>query len=346
MRFTAKIIADFLKGSVDGDPDVEVSEVAKIEEGQPGALSFLANPKYEKYVYDSQASVIIVNKDFAPEKPVHATLVRVENAYESFAALLNLYEKSKPKKSGISQQSTISGSAVLGEDCYVGEYTVITDGVRIGNNVTIYPQVYIGENVTIGDNCTLYPGVKIYHDCTIGKNCIFHSGVVVGGDGFGFVPNEENVYSKVPQLGNVIIEDDVEIGANTTVDRATMGSTIIRQGVKLDNLIMVAHNVEIGKNTVIAGQAGIAGSSKLGANCQLGGQVGLAGHIRVADGAKLGAQAGIPSNIKKENAVVIGSPAIDVQAYFKSYAVFRRLPDLKRQMDSMEREINILKGKS
>lgn len=339
MNFTAKMIADILRGTVEGNPEAKITDVAKIEEGKPGALSFLANPKYEKHIYKSGSSVIIVNQDFKPEKPVSATLIRVSNAYEAFAELLNLYDKSKSKKSGVSKLASISSKANTGKHLYAGEFAVISDGAVIGEHVHIYPQVYIGENVTIGDHTVLYPGVKVYHGCIIGSRCIFHSGVVIGGDGFGFVPNDENVYSKVPQLGNVVIEDDVEIGANTTVDRATMGSTIIRQGVKLDNLIMVAHNVEIGKNTVMAGQVGIAGSTKLGENCLLGGQAGLAGHIQIANGVKIGAQAGISNSVKEENVVIMGSPAFDLKAFYKSYAVFRKLPELRKQLNNLEREI-------
>ncbi len=339
MNFTAKMIAEFLRGTVEGDPDVSVNDVAKIEEGKEGALSFLANPKYEKYIYSSGSSVIIVNKDFKPEKPVGATLIRVEDAYEAFASLLRMYEQSKPKKSGISEQVAVSEKAGLGKEIYIGEFAVVSEGAVIGDHVQIHPQVFIGENVKIGDNCTLYPGVKIYHDCEIGKNCTFHSGVVIGGDGFGFVPDENNAFSKVPQLGNVIVEDNVEIGANTTVDRATMGSTIIRKGVKLDNLIMVAHNVEIGENTVIAGQTGIAGSTKVESDCLLGGQVGIAGHIRIAKGVKIGAQAGINNSVKKEGAVLMGSPAFDLQSFYKSYAVFRRLPELRKDLIEVERAV-------
>jgi len=339
MNFTAKMIAEMLRGTVEGDPETSVTDVARIEEGKTGALSFLANPKYEKHIYKTGSSVIIVNQDFKAEKPVSATLIRVKNAYEAFAGLLNLYEKSKPKKSGVSPMAAISKKATTGKDLYVGEFAVISDGAVIGNNVQIYPQVYIGENAKIGDHTVLFPGVKIYHDCIIGANCIFHSGAVIGGDGFGFVANDENVYSKVPQLGNVVIEDDVEIGANSTVDRATMGSTIIRQGVKLDNLIMVAHNVEIGKNTVMAAQVGIAGSTKIGADCLFGGQAGLAGHIKIADGVKIGAQAGISNSIKKEHAVVMGSPAFDLHGFYKSYAIFRKLPELWRQLQDLEKEV-------
>lgn len=345
MNFTAKMIAEFLRGTVEGDPEASVSDVAKIEEGKEGALSFLANPKYEKYIYSSGSSVIIVNNDFKPEKPVGATLIRVEDAYEAFASLLRMYEQSRPRKSGISSQAAVSDNVNTGEDIYIGEFAVISEGAVIGDNVQIHPQVYIGENVKVGDNCTLHPGVKIYQDCKIGENCTFHSGVVIGGDGFGFVPDENNVFSKVPQLGNVIVEDNVEIGANTTVDRATMGSTIIRKGVKLDNLIMVAHNVEIGENTVIAGQTGIAGSTKLESDCLLGGQVGIAGHIRIAKGAKIGAQAGINNSVKKEGAVLMGSPAFDLQSFYKSYAVFRKLPELRKDLIEVERAVKSASGK-
>ena len=339
MNFTAKIIAGFLHGTIEGDEHATVHDVAKIEEGRAGALSFLANPKYEKYLYTSESSVIIVNEDQRLTGPVKATLIRVKNAYEAFAALLNMYEQSKVKKQGISNLSSISKEATLGDAAYVGEFTVIAEGAKVGREVQLYPQVYVGENVTIGDGCILYPGVKIYHDCTIGKNCILHSGVVIGGDGFGFVPDENNVYSKLPQLGNVIIEDNVEIGANTTVDRATMGSTIIRNGVKLDNLIMVAHNVEIGENTVMAGQVGIAGSTKVGDNCQFGGQVGLAGHIRIANGAKIGAQAGLHADVKEENAAIIGSPAFDIKGFYRSSAVFKKLPELQREFYALKRKV-------
>jgi UDP-3-O-[3-hydroxymyristoyl] glucosamine N-acyltransferase len=343
MEFTAKEIAGFLRGTIEGDPDAAINDVAKIEEGRPGALSFLSNPKYEKYIYDSESTIIIVNNDFKAEKPLASTLIRVENAYESFASLLNLYEKSKPRKKGVSQLASISETAQLGEDLYIGDFSVIGENVVIGKGVLIYPQVYIGDNVKIGDHTILYPGVKIYHDCSIGSGCIFHSGVVIGGDGFGFAPGNENNYSKVPQLGNVIIEEDVEIGANTTVDRATMGSTILRKGVKLDNLIMVAHNVEIGKNTVIAAQTGISGSAKIGANCLMGGQVGLAGHIEIAEGVKIGAQSGIGSSIKIEGAAIMGSPAFDLSSYYKSYAVFKNLPDLRNQLLDLKKDVEKIK---
>ncbi|MDA3822731.1 MAG: UDP-3-O-(3-hydroxymyristoyl)glucosamine N-acyltransferase [Bacteroidales bacterium] len=344
MNFTAKVIAEFLHGTVEGNPEISINDVAKIEEGRAGALSFLANPKYEKFIYDSDSSIVIVNNDLKLEKPVKATLIRVENAYESFAALLNLYEQSKPKKQGVSKLAGISESAVLGKDLYIGDFVVIGDNVEISDNVLIYPQVYIGDNVKIGENTILFPGVKVYSDCIIGSSCILHAGVVIGGDGFGFAPDKENNYNKVPQLGNVVIEDDVEIGANSTVDRATMGSTILRKGVKLDNLIMIAHNVVIGKNTVIAAQTGISGSTKIGDNCLMGGQVGMAGHLNIANDVKIGAQSGIGSNVKKEGSIIMGSPAFNLSAFYKSYAVFRRLPDLRKQIIDLENEIKEIKS--
>ncbi|MFC2091048.1 UDP-3-O-(3-hydroxymyristoyl)glucosamine N-acyltransferase [Bacteroidota bacterium] len=347
MNFSAKTIADFLNGTIDGDPAITINDVAKIEEGHTGALSFLSNPKYEKYIYESESSIIIVNDDFIPSKDIKATLIKVENAYEAFGSLLRLYEQSKPKKSGISEHAAISESSQLGKELYVGEFAVIGANVIIGDSSLIYPQVYIGDNVSIGANSILYPGVKIYNDCIIGSNCILHAGAVIGGDGFGFAADEGNIYSKVPQLGNVIIEDDVEIGANSTVDRATMGSTIIRKGVKLDNLIMVAHNVEIGENTVIAAQTGISGSTKIGKDCLMGGQVGLAGHISIADGTKIGAQAGIGSSVKNEGTIIMGSPAFNLSSFYKAYAVFRNLPELRKQILENERAIKrIDDGKS
>lgn len=345
MNFTAKVIAEYLRGTVEGDPEAVINDVARIEEGRPGALSFLANPKYEKHIYDSLSSVIIVNNDFNPEKPVGSTLVRVDNAYNAFASLLRLYEESKPRKTGISKLAAISESAELGENLYIGEFVVIGENVVIGNNVMIHPQAYIGDDVRIGSNTILYPGVKIYHDCIIGNDCIMHAGAVIGGDGFGFAPGKESNFNKVPQLGNVLIEDDVEIGANTTIDRATMGSTILRKGVKLDNLIMVAHNVELGENTVIAAQTGISGSTKVGRNCLMGGQVGLAGHLVIANGVKIGAQAGIGSSVKDENSVIMGSPAFNLTSFYKSYAVFRKLPELWKQVNDLDAELKDFKNK-
>jgi len=342
MNFTAAIIADFLKGKVDGDPHATVSDVSKIEEGKAGTLSFLANPKYEKYIYETQSTIVIVNEDFSPQRQINPTLVRVKNAYEAFAELLRLYEQSKPKKSGISKLASVAESAILGENLYIGEFTVIQENTIIGNEVQIFPQVYIGDNVKIGEGTLIHPGVKIYEGTEIGSHCVIHSGAVIGGDGFGFAPSQENNYQKVPQVGKVIIEDHEEIGANTTIDRATMGATIIRKGVKLDNLIMIAHNVEVGENTVMAAQTGVSGSTKIGKNCMFGGQVGLIGHITIADGVKIAAQSGIPKSIKEDNAVVQGAPAFEFGHYQRSYVLFKNLPSLKKQMDHLERKVSDL----
>lgn len=345
MNFTAAIIADFLKGKIEGNPEVTVSDISKIEEGQPGTLSFLANPKYEKYIYETASSVVIVNDDFKAKKEIKATLLRVPNAYESFAALLRLYEQSKPKREGISKLASISDDARLGEGCYVGDFTVIEEGAEIGKGVQIFPQSFIGADVKIGDNCILHPGVKIYESCKIGENCVFHAGSVIGADGFGFVPDENNRFEKVPQVGKVIIEDLVEVGANTTIDRATMGATILREGAKVDNLVMIAHNVEIGENTIIAGQAGIAGSTKVGKNCMLGGQVGLSGHVKIANGVKIAAQSGISKTIKDEDIVIQGSPAFAFGPYQRSYLLFKNLPKLREQVLELEKQVKELKDK-
>jgi UDP-3-O-[3-hydroxymyristoyl] glucosamine N-acyltransferase len=339
MNFTAAVIADFLKGTVDGDPSASVSEVSKIEEGRAGTLAFLANPKYEKYIYETRSSIVIVNEDFVPQRPVSATLVRVKNAYESFAALLRLYEEQKPKKRGISNMASIASSASLGRDLYIGEFAVISEQASLGNGVQIYPQVYIGEGVTIGEGTVLHPGVKVYDGTEIGDHCVIHAGAVIGGDGFGFAPNQENNYEKVPQVGKVILEDHVEVGANTTIDRATMGATILRKGVKLDNLIMIAHNVDVGENTVMAAQTGVSGSTKIGKNCMFGGQVGLIGHITIADGVKIAAQSGIPKSIRQENAVVQGSPPLDFTHFQRCYVVFKNLPDIRNQIIDLEKKV-------
>ncbi len=339
MNFTAAIIAEFLKGSVDGNPEATVNDISKIEEGLPGTLSFLANPKYEKYIYETQSTVVIVNTDFQPQKEISATLVRVKNAYESFAALLRLYEQSKPKKSGISKMASISETASLGKELYVGDFTVISENVSLGDGVQLYPQVYVGDNVKIGEGTILHPGVKVYQGCEIGSHCVIHAGAVVGADGFGFAPNQDNNYEKVPQVGKVLIEDHVEIGANTTVDRATMGATILRKGVKLDNLVMIAHNVEVDENTVIAAQSGISGSTKVGKNCMFGGQVGLIGHINIASGVKIAAQSGITKDIKEEGIVIQGSPAFEFGPYQRSYLLFRNLPKIREQINELERKV-------
>ena len=343
MNFTAALIAEFLKGSVEGNSEATVSDISKIEEGKPGTLSFLANPKYEKFIYDTQSSIVIVNADFQPQKKISATLVRVKNAYESFAALLRLYDQSKPKKSGISKMAVISDTASLGKELYVGEFTVVSENASIGDGVQLYPQVYVGDHVKIGEGTILHPGVKVYEGCEIGAHCVIHAGAVIGADGFGFAPNQDNNYEKIPQVGKVIIEDHVEIGANTTVDRATMGATILRKGVKLDNLVMIAHNVEIDQNTVIAAQSGISGSTRVGKNCMFGGQVGLIGHINIASGVKIAAQSGITKDIKEEGIVIQGSPAFEFGPYQRSYLLFRNLPKLREQINELERKVEELK---
>lgn len=345
MEFTAKLIADFLGGSVDGDPNVKVHTVAKIEEGFPGSLAFLANPKYIPFIYTTKASIVLVNNDFVPDQPVEATLVRVNNAYEAFASLLNLYVQSKQPKSGIEEPSFIHKSAQIGKDPYIGAFSYISEGAVIGNNVKIYPQVYIGSKVKIGDNTILYPGVVIYEECVIGNNCIIHSGAIIGADGFGFASGEETNYKKIPQIGNVILEDYVEIGANATVDRATMGSTILRKGVKIDDHVHIAHNVEVGENTVMAAQTGVAGSTKIGKNCMFGGQVGVSPHIKIADGVKAGAQAGISGDIRKPGVIVLGSPANEIGKQRRSMAVYKNLPELMNKIHELEQVVEELRSK-
>lgn len=341
MEFSAQQIASVLGGTVEGNPDVKVNNFSKIEEGKPGTLTFLANPKYEHFIYNTEASIVLVNQDFIPSGQIKATLVKVANAYASLAILLNMVEQARTKKAGIDTSAFIAGSAILGEDCYVGNFAYIGEHAKVGKNCRIYPHAYVGDQVTIGDNCTIYPHVTIYDGCIIGNNCILHAGSVVGSDGFGFAPEGEN-YKKIPQLGNVILEDDVEIGANTTIDRAVMDSTIIRKGVKLDNLVQIAHNVEVGENTVMAAQVGIAGSVKIGSHCMFGGQVGLAGHIHIADHVVFGAQCGVISDVK-EPATLLGAPAIPAKSFMRSSAIFNRLPEMYRQMGQMQREIEQLK---
>ncbi|MDD5570410.1 MAG: UDP-3-O-(3-hydroxymyristoyl)glucosamine N-acyltransferase [Bacteroidales bacterium] len=339
MKYTAKKLAELLNGTIEGNPDVEVSSLTKIEEGKAGSISFLANPKYTHHIYSTTASIVIVNKDFVPEKEIPITLIRVDDAYKSFAILLDVYNKNKYNKTGIEQPSYISKNAFIEEDVYIGAFAYIGNNVKIGKNVKIYPNSYIGDNVQIQSNTVILAGVKIYPDCKIGKNCIIHAGVVIGADGFGFSTGDDK-NTKIYQIGNVIIEDDVEIGANTTIDRATIGSTIIRKGVKLDNLIQIAHNVEIGENTCIAGQSGIAGSTKIGKNCQIGGQVGIIGHLNIADRVKIAAQSGIGSSIEEEDAIIQGSPAFDICSYKKSYVYFRKLPDIEKRLSDIEKEIS------
>jgi UDP-3-O-[3-hydroxymyristoyl] glucosamine N-acyltransferase len=339
MEFTAKQIGNLLKGKIEGNENVLVNRLSKIEEGTEGSLSFLANPKYIQYIYSTKASLVIVNDDFVAESPVSATLIRVPNAYEGFIRLLEIYNKIQLDKKGVEQPSFVSSSAKLGSDCYVGAFAYVGNNAVIGNNVKIYPQVYVGDNVVIGDNTTLFAGTKVYSDCVIGKNCTLHTGTVIGADGFGFSPNEANNYKKVPQIGNVIIEDYVEIGANTSIDRATLGSTIIRSGVKLDNLIQIAHNVEIGENTVIAAQTGVAGSTKIGRDCMIGGQVGIAGHLTIADKVKVGAQSGIGRNVA-EGEIIQGSPAFNIGEFQRSYVLFRKLPELEKRIKELEQIIS------
>ena len=339
MKFTAQQIAGILEGDVVGNPDVEVSKLSKIEEGTEGSLTFLSNPKYKHYIYSTNASITIVNKTFEPENQLKTTLIKVNDAYRAFSKVLEYYNAVKLNKFGIEQPSFISDSAKYGESVYIGAFSYLGENVKIGDNVKIFPNTYLGENVSIGNNTIIFSGAKIYSDTVIGNNCVVNSGVIIGADGFGFAPNEEGSYNKIPQIGNVIIEDNVDIGAATTIDRATLGSTIIRNGVKLDNQIQIAHNVEIGKNTVIAAQTGIAGSSKIGENCQIGGQVGIVGHIIIGNNVKIQAQSGIGRNIK-DNEVIQGSPAFSYGDYNKSYVHFKNLPKIVKNIDDLEKKIN------
>lgn len=343
MEFSARQIAGILNGVVDGDADVKVNNFSKIEEGKPGTITFLANLKYANYIYETLASIALVNKDFIPEKPLplSLTLIRVPNAYAALATLLDMVNKSIPKKQGIHAMAFISSSAIVKEDNYVGAFAYIGENVQIGSNVLIYPHAYIGDNVKIGNNTIIYSGVKIYQDCEIGNNCILHSGSVIGADGFGYA-FEEGKYKKIPQLGKVILEDDVEIGANTTIDRAVMDATLIHHGVKLDNLIQIAHNVEVGEHTAMAAQVGISGSTKVGKNCMIGGQVGLSGHIKIGNNVNIGAQSGIISNIE-DGRKVIGSPGIDVKDFFRSSIIFPKLPDIYKTVSQLQKEIENLK---
>lgn len=338
MKFSARQIAEILNGEIEGNPKVEVSKLSKIEEGVPKSASFLANPKYTSFIYSTKASIVIVNKDFVAEQQVSCTLIRVDNAYEAFAKLLGIYNQIKQNKTGISTQAFIARSAAIGKNVYIGEFAFIGENVEIADNVKIYPQVYIGDNCNIGENTILYAGVKIYSDNIIGKDCTLHSGVIIGADGFGFTQKSDNEHVKVAQIGNVVIEENVEIGANTTIDRATLGSTIIRKGVKLDNLIQIAHNVEVGENTVIISQTGIAGSTKIGKNCLIGGQVGIVGHLKIADNVKIAAQSGIGFSIEEPGAIVQGSPAFNIRDYQKSYVYYRKLPSIVQKLEEMEKK--------
>lgn len=341
MTFTAKQIADFLNGEIIGNPDVEVESFAKIEEGKPRTIAFLSNPKYTHYIYETKADIVLVNNDFTADKSISATLIKVPDAYAALASLLDMVNNLTPKKTGIEDMSFVSPTAKLGTNVYVGAFTYIGEKAQVGENTRIYPQVYIGENVKIGNNVLIYPGVKIYHNCVIDDNCILHSGVIIGADGFGF-SQQEGVYHKIQQIGNVVLEENVEVGANTTIDRAVLGSTIIRKGVKLDNLIQIAHNCEIGRHTVMAAQVGIAGSTKIGESCVLGGQVGIGGHITIGSKSQIGAQSGIISNTP-EGSEIMGSPAYPIKNFFKSSIIIPKLPDMYRQINALEKEINELK---
>ena len=344
MEFSAQQIAEYLKGTVVGDPNVKVSNLSKIEEGCPGTLTFLSNPKYTEFIYTTKASVVLVNKDFTPEKEISATLIKVENSYMALAGLLSLVDSMSPKKTGVPSLAFISEKATVGANAYIGEYAVIDDGAQIGENAYIYPQVYVGMNVKIGKNVTLYPGVRIYKECVIGDNCTVHAGTVIGADGFGFAPTPDGSYNKIPQIGNVILEDNVEIGANSTIDRATMGSTILRKGVKIDNLVQVAHNVEVGENTVMAAQCGVAGSTKVGKHCMFGGQVGVVGHSHIADGTMVGAQTGVSGTIKTPNQAFQGSPHMPAADFKRASICIKQLPDLRLRIFDLQRQITELKA--
>lgn len=335
MEFTASQIAGILEGDVEGNPEVAVHKLSKIEEGEAGSLTFLANPKYTPFIYSTEASIIIVNRDFVPDQQLKSTLIKVDDAYKSFSKLLAYYNQVKNTKSGIENPVFISDSARYGEGLYLGAFSYIGSNVTLGENVKIYPNVYIGDNVSIGDNTVVFAGAKIYSETTIGKDCVIHSGVILGADGFGFTPDENGEFSKVPQTGNVVLEDHVDVGAGTTIDRATLGSTVLRRGVKLDNQIQIAHNVEIGEHTVIAAQTGIAGSTKIGKYCMIGGQVGIVGHISIGDRVKIQAQSGISRNIKDDE-VLQGSPAMNYGDYNKSYVHFRNLPRLVQRIQDLE----------
>ncbi|HEU5366421.1 MAG TPA: UDP-3-O-(3-hydroxymyristoyl)glucosamine N-acyltransferase [Hanamia sp.] len=344
MQFTAKQIAELINGKIEGDPEVAVSSFGKLEEATEGQLAFLANPKYEEFLYTTKASIIIINDSLEIEKEIKATLIRVPDAYSSFAVILTAYsEMARANLTGIQEPSFIASTAQLGENVFVGAFAYLGNYVKIGNNVKLYPQVYLGDNVTIGDNSILYPGAKIHHDCAIGKNVCIHAGCVIGGDGFGYAPQPDGSFKKIPQIGNVVVEDDVEIGANTTIDRSTLGSTIIKAGAKLDNLIQIAHNVEIGMNTVIAAQSGVSGSTKIGKNVMIGGQAGIVGHITIADGTKINAQSGVGKTIKIPNTAVTGSPAYDYGHALRSQILSRNLPELEKRIKQLEQIIEQLK---
>lgn len=344
MEFTASEIASLLEGEVEGDGTIKLNNISKIDQSIKGTLSFLSNPAYTKYIYNTKASVVIVNKDFNADKEISCTLIRVEDAYASLAKLLNYYSQSRPDKEGIEQPSYISSSASLGEHVYIGAFAYIGNKSSVGNRVKIYPNVYIGDDVKVGDDTILYSGAKVYADCIIGASCIIHSGAVIGADGFGFAPKEDSTYVKIAQVGNVILEDHVEIGANSTVDSATFGSTIIRQGVKLDNLVQIGHNCEIGENSVMAAQVGIAGSTIVEKNCVFGGQVGISGHITIGEGVKIGPQSGVMASVKP-GSVIIGAPAVEYKSAMKSYSIVRNLPQLRNDVIELGRRLNEIEKK-
>ena len=344
MEFSALQIAQMIGGRVEGDEQATVSSFAKIEEGKPGAISFLSNPKYAHYIYDTQSSVVLVDEALQLEHEVKATLIRVKSAYEAVARLLQLYESMKPKRQGIDPLSFIAPTAEVGEGCYVGAFAYIGDGAKVGKGCQIHPHAVVCENVSVGDDCILYPNAVVYHDCRLGSRVTLHAGCVIGADGFGFAPTA-NGYDKIPQIGIVTIEDDVEIGANTCVDRSTMGSTYVRKGVKLDNLVQIAHNTDIGENTVMSAQVGVAGSTKVGQWCMFGGQVGLAGHISVGNHVNLGAQSGVPSSLD-DNQTLIGTPVMNTRGYFKSQVIFQRLPEVYKELQALRKEVDELKAKA
>ncbi len=346
MQFTAQQIGQLLNGTIEGNPEVAVNHLAKIEEGQKGALSFLANPRYEQFLYHSNASVIIVNDDLVLSQPVSATLIRVKDAYSAFSVLLEMYNSVKLDKKGIEQPSFIHPGAKIGKNVYIGAFAYIGDQVEIGDNSKIYPQSYIGDGVSIGKDCTIFAGVKIYFDCIVGDRVIIHSGSVIGSDGFGFAPLADGSYSKISQIGNVIIKDDVEIGANTAIDRATMGSTIIHKGVKLDNLVQIAHNVEVGSDTVIASQTGISGSSKVGKNAVIGGQVGVAGHLSIANGSQIQAKSGVNRSLTEEGKKWGGMPIAYYGNSQRSQVIYQRLPELERRIAELEQQLKTLVSKN
>ena len=341
MQFTAEMIAALLSGEIVGDKSATVSTVSSIDGGKAGSLAYLTNPKYEQYIYTTEASIVLVDKSFEPKGEIKATLIKVENVGECVLNLLEMYNAARPRKQGISKLASISEKATIGEGCYIGDFVVVEAGAKIGDNVQLYPQCYIGDNVTIGEGTKLYAGVKIYEGCVIGKNCILHAGAVIGADGFGFAPKADGTFAKIPQLGNVILEDNVEIGANTCIDRAKTDSTIVHSGVKLDNLIQLGHNVEVGANTVMSAQVGIAGTTKVGSNCFIAGQVGIADHVVVGDRVKIGSKSGIDKSVGDDE-IRFGYPALPGMQYHRSFAVFRQLPDMAQKLREIEKRVNKL----